>query len=147
MDPCAGVTATSSDPASVACRAAPGVNANIAANGGVFTLNQADFQGISGFDRGNPDLTEEEGNSWTIGAVIQPEDIAVLDKFDFTVDYYKIDIERCDRVDGSQLHPQPVLRRRQPELLQLRHAPSCGGGCEQRGLHRVPRCRRDQQRR
>ena len=49
-------------------------NANIAANGGVFTLNQADFQGISGFDRGNPDLTEEEGNSWTIGVVIQPEE-------------------------------------------------------------------------
>jgi outer membrane receptor protein involved in Fe transport len=92
VDPCAGVTATSSDPASVACRAAPGVNANIAANAGVFTLNQADFQGISGYDRGNPNLTEEEGNSWTIGAVIQPEDIAVLDKFDFTVDYYKIDI-------------------------------------------------------
>jgi outer membrane receptor protein involved in Fe transport len=91
-DPCDGVTATSSDPASVACRAAPGVNANIAANAGVFTLNQADFQGISGYDRGNPNLTEEEGNSWTIGAVIQPEEIAVLDKFDFTIDYYKIDI-------------------------------------------------------
>jgi outer membrane receptor protein involved in Fe transport len=92
VDPCAGVTATSSDPASVACRAAPGVNANIAANGGVFTLNQADFQGISGFDRGNPLLIEEEGNSWTIGAVIQPEGIPVLDKFDFTIDYYRIDI-------------------------------------------------------
>jgi outer membrane receptor protein involved in Fe transport len=92
VDPCDGVTATSSDPASVACRAAPGVNANIAANGGVFTLSQADFQGISGYDRGNPDLFEEEGNSWTIGAVIQPEGIAVLDKFDFSVDYYRIDI-------------------------------------------------------
>jgi iron complex outermembrane receptor protein len=92
VDPCAGVTATSSDAASLACRAAPGVNANIAANGGVFTLSQADFQGISGYDRGNPDLTEEEGDSWTIGVVIQPEEIAVLDKFDFTVDYYKIDI-------------------------------------------------------
>ena len=92
VDPCAGVTATSSDAASLACRAAPGVNANIAANGGVFTLNQADFQGISGYDRGNPDLTEEEGDSWTIGVVIQPEEVAVLDKFDFTIDYYKIDI-------------------------------------------------------
>jgi|KBSMisStaDraftv2_1062788.scaffolds.fasta_scaffold27646_1 outer membrane receptor protein involved in Fe transport len=91
QDPCVGVTATSSDPTSVACRAAPGVTANITANGS-FLLNQADAQGIGGFDRGNPDLTEEEGNSWTIGAVIQPEDIAVLDKFDFTVDYYKIDI-------------------------------------------------------
>jgi iron complex outermembrane receptor protein len=92
QDPCVGVTATSTGAISEACRAAPGVNANITANGGTFTLNQADFQGISGFDRGNPDLSEEEGNSWTIGAVWQPENIAVLDKFDFTVDYYKIDI-------------------------------------------------------
>jgi outer membrane receptor protein involved in Fe transport len=91
QDPCVGVTASSTGAISEACRAAPGVNANIAANGS-FTLNQADFQGISGFDRGNPDLTEEEGNSWTIGAVWQPENIAVLDKFDFTVDYYRIDI-------------------------------------------------------
>jgi iron complex outermembrane receptor protein len=85
------VTAVSSDPTSVACRAAPGVAANIAANG-EFTLNQADFQGISGFDRGNPNLEEEEGHSWTIGAVIQPSDIPVLEDFNFTVDYYRIDI-------------------------------------------------------
>jgi iron complex outermembrane recepter protein len=91
QDPCVGVTATSSDATSVACRAAPGVSANIAANG-EFTLNQADFQGISGFDRGNPGLEEEEGNSWTIGAVIQPADIPVLENFDFTVDYFRIDI-------------------------------------------------------
>ncbi|HUQ11879.1 MAG TPA: TonB-dependent receptor, partial [Steroidobacteraceae bacterium] len=92
QDPCVGVTASSTGAISEACRAAPGVNANIAANGGTFTLTQADFQGISGFDRGNPSLSEEEGNSWTIGAVWQPENIAVLDKFDFTVDYYRIDI-------------------------------------------------------
>jgi outer membrane receptor protein involved in Fe transport len=91
IDPCLGVTATSSDATSVACRAAPGVNANIATNGS-FTLNQADAQGIGGFDRGNPDLSEEEGNSWTIGAVIQPEGAGALDKFNFTVDYYRIDI-------------------------------------------------------
>jgi outer membrane receptor protein involved in Fe transport len=77
------------------------VNANIAANvspenpNGIFDLTQADFQGISGFDSGNPDLEEEEGNSWTIGMVIQPENIAVLDKFDFTVDYYRIDISNA----------------------------------------------------
>ncbi|HTU66233.1 MAG TPA: TonB-dependent receptor, partial [Steroidobacteraceae bacterium] len=91
QDPCVGVTATSAGAVSDACRAAPGVNANIASNG-EFTLNQADFQGISGFDRGNPDLQEEKGNSWTIGAVIQPEGIPVLDNFDFTIDYYRIDI-------------------------------------------------------
>lgn len=91
QDPCLAVTASSTGAISDACRAAPGVNANIAANGS-FTLNQSDVQGISGFDRGNPNLSEEQGNSWTIGAVWQPENIAVLDKFDFTLDYYRIDI-------------------------------------------------------
>jgi outer membrane receptor protein involved in Fe transport len=91
-DPCVGVTATSTGAESEACRADPGVAANIAANGS-FTLNQADIQGIMGFDRGNPELNEEEGNSWTIGMVIQPENIAVLDRFNFTIDYYRIDID------------------------------------------------------
>ena len=94
QDPCVGVTATSADATSVACRAAPGVAANIAANG-EFELTQADFQGISGFDRGNPDLEEEEGNSWTIGAVIKPAGISVLEDFDLSVDYYRIDISNA----------------------------------------------------
>ena len=95
QDPCVGVTLTGTDTVSVNCRAAPGVLANINdpnQGNGVFTLNQADFQGVSGYDRGNPDLQEEEGNSWTVGAVIQPSDISVLDHFNFTVDYYRIDI-------------------------------------------------------
>lgn len=95
QDPCIGVTATGTDPISVACLAAPGVLDNIndpAQGNGEFALTQADVQGISGFDRGNPDLNEEEGNSWTIGAVIQPENMGALDKFDFTIDYYRIDI-------------------------------------------------------
>jgi iron complex outermembrane receptor protein len=98
QDPCVGVVAGATDPISVACLAAPGVLANIndpAQGNGAFTLNQADFQGISGFDRGNPDLQEEEGNSWTVGMVIQPENIPVLDLFDFTVDYYRIDIDNA----------------------------------------------------
>jgi outer membrane receptor protein involved in Fe transport len=95
QDPCEGVTLAGADPISVACRAAPGVLSNINSNAGEFTLNQADFQGISGFDRGNPDLEEEEGNSWTIGAVWQPENIPVLENFDFTVDYYRIDIDNA----------------------------------------------------
>lgn len=94
QDPCVGVTATSTGAISEACRAAPGVLANIAENGS-FTLNQSDFQGISGFNRGNPELEEEEGNSWTIGAVWQPRDLAVLENFNFTVDYYRIDIDNA----------------------------------------------------
>lgn len=91
VDPCVGVTATSAGATSDACRAAPGVNANIAANGS-FTLNQADFQGVSGFNRGNPLLSEEEGRSSTVGVVYTPRSIPMLSKFTFTADYFRIDI-------------------------------------------------------
>ncbi|MES2320445.1 MAG: TonB-dependent receptor [Pseudomonadota bacterium] len=91
-DPCVGVTASSTGAVSEACRAAPGVNANIAANGS-FTLTQADIQGISGYNRGNPTLTQEKGKSSTIGIVFTPRSIPMLSKFTFTADYFKIDIE------------------------------------------------------
>lgn len=91
-DPCLGVTATSTTSASAACRADPGVAANIAANG-TFTLNQADLQGISGFNRGNPNLFEESGESWTLGLVISPESIPVLRDMRFSIDYFRIDIQ------------------------------------------------------
>lgn len=91
-DPCEGVTATSAGAKDDACRAAPGVNANIAANG-AFTLNQSDLQGVSGFNRGNPNLSEEEGRSTTVGVVVTPRSIPALSKFTFTADYFKIDIE------------------------------------------------------
>ncbi|MGV7208814.1 TonB-dependent receptor domain-containing protein [Oxalobacteraceae bacterium A2-2] len=91
-DPCLGVTLTSSDATSVACRAAPGVLANINANGGVFKLNQADIQGVSGYNRGNPDLKAEQGRSTTIGVVLTPRSIPALSKFTFTIDYFDIKI-------------------------------------------------------
>lgn len=91
-DPCVGVTATSADAKSVACRAAPGVNANIAANGGVFTLTQADLQGVSGYNRGNPLVQEEKGRSTTFGIVYTPRSIPMLSKFTFTADYFDIKI-------------------------------------------------------
>jgi outer membrane receptor protein involved in Fe transport len=90
-DPCVGVTATSTGTYDTACRAAPGVNANIAANG-KFTLNQSDIQGISGYNRGNPLLSPEKGKSSTIGIVLTPRSIPMLNKFTFTADFFKIDI-------------------------------------------------------
>ena len=91
-DPCSGVTATSTGPTAVVCRAAPGVAANIAANGGVFTRTQADQQGISGFNRGNPLLNEEEGNSTTLGLVYTPSGISFLKNTSFTADFFKIKV-------------------------------------------------------
>jgi iron complex outermembrane recepter protein len=92
QDPCVGTTATATDARSVACRAAPGVNANIAANGGAFTLNQADLQGTSGFDRGNSTLQEEKGRSTTVGLVLTPTGIPLLNNTTFTADYFKISV-------------------------------------------------------
>jgi iron complex outermembrane recepter protein len=92
VDPCVGVTAVSTGALSDACRAAPGVNENIASNGGVFTLNQADLQGTTGFDRGNPTLQEEKGRSTTFGLVFTPTGIPLLNNTTFTADYFKIDV-------------------------------------------------------
>lgn len=92
IDPCLGVTASDSSARAVNCRAAPGVAANIAANGGVFKLTQADEQGISGYNSGNPNLQAEKGRSSTIGLVVTPRSIPVLSKFTFTADYFKIKI-------------------------------------------------------
>ncbi len=91
QDPCLGVTATSSGVYDAACRAAPGVLANINANG-AFTLSQSDIQGISGYNRGNPGLNEEKGRSTTVGVVWTPRSIAALNRLTFTADYFKIDI-------------------------------------------------------
>jgi iron complex outermembrane receptor protein len=90
-DPCTNVTATSTGARDVACRAAPGVNANIAANG-KFTLTQADEQGVSGYDRGNADVGAEKGRSTTAGVVWTPRSIPMLNKFTFTMDYFDIKI-------------------------------------------------------
>jgi iron complex outermembrane receptor protein len=90
-DPCVGVTATSTGPYAAGCRAAPGVAANIAANGS-FTLNQADIQGVSGYNRGNPNLQAEKGRSTTVGIVWTPRSIPMLNRFTFTADYFNIKI-------------------------------------------------------
>lgn len=92
IDPCVGITMASTGVLADNCRAAPGVNANIAANG-AFTLNQSDIQGVSGYNRGNPNLQEEKGKSWTYGVVITPDGIPVLEDFGFTIDYYDIEID------------------------------------------------------
>ena len=90
-DPCVGTTAASTGTTATRCRAAAGVGANIAANGS-FTATQADTQGISGFNRGNPGLKEETGRSTTIGVVFAPVGMQILRNLTFTLDYFKIDI-------------------------------------------------------
>lgn len=93
QDPCVGVTAATGGTLGTQCRAAPGVNANIAANGGAFTITQADLQGITSFAGGNPNLREEKGDSFTAGVVINPRSISALRNFVLTVDYFNIRVK------------------------------------------------------
>ncbi len=92
VDPCEGVKASDNTALATNCRNAPGVAANMAKNGGVFTLIQADQQGISGYNSGNPNLKAEKGRSTTVGVVITPRSIPMLSKFTFTADYFNIKI-------------------------------------------------------
>ncbi len=93
QDPCEGITATTSSAVATNCRAATGVNANITANGGTFTLNQSDRQGVSGFDTGNPLLREEKADTLTLGVVIAPTQIDFLRNASLTIDYGRTKIK------------------------------------------------------
>jgi iron complex outermembrane recepter protein len=91
-DPCTGITAATTGTTATVCRQDPGVLANIAANG-EFTVTQADLQGISGFDSGNPNLREEKSDSYTASLVVTPRSIDILRNTVLRVDYFNIDID------------------------------------------------------
>lgn len=123
QDPCEGISATTGGTLGTTCRSFPGVSANIAANGGVFTVNQPDRQGISGFDSGNPNLKEERADTLTFGAVINPRQINFLRNFSLTVDYFRtrikgaiVSTDRATSLDqcfnqGNQAFCQFITRR------------------------------------
>ena len=127
QDPCEGLTAGATGTLADTCRSFPGVNANIAANGGVFTVNQADRQGVSGFDGGNPLLSEEKADTFTAGVVLTPKSIDFLRNFSMTVDYSHTKIkgaivqtprqfilQQC-YVNGDPNYCQFITRRAGPE--------------------------------
>jgi iron complex outermembrane receptor protein len=98
VDPCEGINATQAvgpkGGLGSVCRADAGVNANIAANG-TFTLTQADKQGISGFNGGNPNLGPETAHTITGGVVINPRSIEALRNLTFSVDYWHIKLDNA----------------------------------------------------
>ena len=150
-DPCEGVTGATGGTLGTRCLGAPGVAGNVAANG-AFTLNQADIQGISGFDRGNPDLNEEEGKSWTLGLVFTPRNIPLLRNTAFTIDYWQIKIDdaivstprqfildQCYTGDASfcsfiQRRPTPEGSNSSGSLEFIDTAVSNSGGIRAKGI-------------
>ncbi|TDN79278.1 TonB-dependent receptor plug domain-containing protein [Stakelama pacifica] len=99
-DPCVGIGATGGGALGENCRAAPGVLANIAANG-TFTLTQSDIQGVTSFSGGNPNLQEEKGKTLTAGVLINPRSIDALRNLTITADYFRVKIE--DAIVGTPL--------------------------------------------
>jgi outer membrane receptor protein involved in Fe transport len=152
QDPCLGVTASTSGTLGAVCRSYSGVAANIAANGS-FTLNQADLQGVSGFDRGNPALGEEKGDSFTARLIINPRSIEALRNFGFTASYYNIRVkdaivstprqfilDQCF-TQGVQSFCDFIIRRNGPEgsnsagsLDEIDSAVTNSGGLKAEGL-------------
>ncbi|MCK9542765.1 MAG: TonB-dependent receptor, partial [Novosphingobium sp.] len=92
-DPCEGIGLTGGGAVGDNCRAAPGVIDNINANGGAFTLTQADIQGVTSFAGGNPNLREEKGKTLTAGVVINPRSIDALRNLTITADYFQIKVK------------------------------------------------------
>ena len=127
-DPCKGVTATSTTEFSAGCRADPNVLANIQANG-VFTQTQSDLQGISGYDRGNPNLKAEQGRSTTVGVVLTPRSIPMLSKFTFTADYFDIKISDAIVSTPRQYSLSQCYGGGNPELCKfITRRTATGGG-------------------
>jgi outer membrane receptor protein involved in Fe transport len=108
IDPCAGVTLTSTRPQDATCRAIPGVVGEIAANGGTFTYSSFDLNWMGITEGGNPNLEEETAKTFTVGAVITP---VTLPGFSLSVDYFNI---RVDNAIGSL--PAQILVDRCIEL-------------------------------
>ncbi|MCE4553685.1 TonB-dependent receptor domain-containing protein [Roseateles cellulosilyticus] len=114
QDPCQNVLSTDTSALGIACKSYPGVVANMAANNGKFTLGQADVQGVSGFDSGNPNLKAEKGRSLTVGFVITPKSIALLKNFSFTADYYDIKIASAINLPGRQYTLDQCFKQNNP---------------------------------
>jgi len=118
QDPCLGVTAASTGQYDMLCRADSDVAKNIAEHGS-FTLTNADRQGISGFNGGNPDLKEEKGHTFTGGVVINPRSIEALRNFSLTVDYTRTHITGAIELTDRQTELNGCYDGTDPEFCQF----------------------------
>lgn len=84
--------------------AAAGIPTTIVVNGDVRPWTNVAASGISGINRGNPDLEPETSDSITIGAVFQPRFIRGLT---LSVDYYNIKVNQVI----SGLAPQTIINQ------------------------------------
>jgi len=118
-DPCQNVLSSDTSALATACKSYPGVVANMAANGGKFTLTQSDQQGVSGFGGGNPGLKAEKGKSNTLGFAITPKSVDLLKNFTFTADYYDIKIDQAINTPGRTYSLNQCFKLNNPYYCQF----------------------------
>ena len=119
VDPCQNIQSSDTSALATACKSYPGVVANMAANGGKFTLTQSDQQGISGFGGGNPGLKAEKGKSKTLGLVVTPKSVDLLKNFTFTADYYDITIDNAINSPGRTYSLNQCFKGNNPYYCQF----------------------------
>lgn len=79
-----------------------------------YNFTNTQFQGLSG---GNPDLTEETADTYTVGAVVAGPTSGPLSGFQASVDYYTIEIEDAiDAIDADVFVERCFDRRFNPDL-------------------------------
>ncbi|WP_138379694.1 TonB-dependent receptor domain-containing protein [Luteithermobacter gelatinilyticus] len=81
------------------CATIPGVDEN-------FDPGAAGIRSAGGFASGNPDLNEETADTWTIGAVVQPEAVPGLS---LTVDYFNITVDDAINSFSAQTTAEQCL--------------------------------------
>jgi len=80
------------DPTVIAnCLANPAILARADTATG-FVLTQAELQGTGGFQRGNPNLVQETGDTVTFGFVFTPTFMDWIGRLSVSVDYYDIEV-------------------------------------------------------
>jgi outer membrane receptor protein involved in Fe transport len=96
VDPCGNATFIAANPGSRDICIGTGVPAGNVGNAAVVQLN-AQIPALFG---GNPNLGEETGTSWTVGAVFQPDFVPGLT---ITADYFNIEVEDFITLAGGSL--------------------------------------------
>lgn len=91
VDPCSGVTASGGGHTGDVCRSIASIASRIAALGS-FTPTQSELQGISGYNRGNPNLGAENSKNISAGVVITPSYVPDLS---ISADYFNILVDNA----------------------------------------------------
>lgn len=117
-DPCRGLFLTDTGTIADNCRSIPEILARMQADpNGEFVLSQTELQATGGLIGGNPNVSEEEADSWTIGVVV---DVPFVEGLTFALDWYDIEID-----DAIATTPRSTVVRRCFEATAF--DPNCNG--------------------